>query len=178
MSRSRGRKTLLLIGAVCLAPVLAGYLLFWFWRPAGGSNYGELLPPAPWRPGALHTPEGRVFDPQGLRGRWVMVYAGGPACAERCRQALWTMRQVRTAQGKEMDRVERVWLVTGEGSPDPRLLAEHPGLRVLRASVADDPGRIALVDPQGHRMMRYPPAPEPRRMLRDLQRVLKYTRTG
>lgn len=179
MMKADARRTLLLIAAVCIAPVIAGYLLFWFWTPAAGSNYGELLQPAQWQPGRLVDGKGAAVDPAGLRGRWVMVYANRAECDAACRKDLWTMRQVRTAQGKEMDRVERVWLVTDAGAPDPDLLAQHPGLRVLNASsVASAAGQIEVVDPLGNRMMRYPAQPEPKRMIRDFQRILKYSRTG
>ncbi|MBB4013027.1 SCO family protein [Niveibacterium umoris] len=173
------RRTLLLIAAVCLAPVIAGYALFWFWKPAGGANYGELLQPAVWQPGVLRDAGGASVDPSGLRGRWVMVLAAPSRCDEACRQTLWVMRQVRTAQGKDMDRIERVWLLTDTGVPDAALLSEHPGLRVLNVAAASAPqGRIELVDPLGNRMLRYPAQPEPKRIIKDLQRLMKYSRIG
>lgn len=179
MNKPDGRRTLLLIAAICAAPVIAGYTLFWFWKPAGGANYGELLPPQPWQPARLVEAGGAALDPSRLRGRWLMVLAHPGECDEACRQTLWVMRQVRTAQGPEMERVERVWLVTDGAKPDASLLAAHPGLRVLGAATTDtSPGQIELIDPLGNRMLRYPAQPEPKRMIKDLQRLLKYSRIG
>jgi len=43
------------------------------------------------------------------------------------------MRQVRTATGKEMERIERVVLLTGGAVLPPPLSAEHPGLVQVQA---------------------------------------------
>ncbi|WP_341677647.1 hypothetical protein [Niveibacterium sp. SC-1] len=178
-ARLRGRRTLILIALVCLAPVVASYLTFWFWKPAAAANYGELLEAAPWKPAQLRKPGGESLDPASLKGRWLMVYSGAAACDAACSNSLWVQRQVRTAQAKEMGRVARVWLVTDGGTPAPTLLAEHPDLLVLRAEASAAPqGRIELVDPLGNLMMRYPAEPEPKRMIKDLTRILKYSPLG
>ena len=44
------------------------------------------------------------------------------------------MRQSCTAQGKEMDRIERVWLMTNDIQPQPKLLDGIVGTRMLRVS--------------------------------------------
>lgn len=179
MMKPDARRTLLLIAAVCAAPVIASYTLYWFGRAPTGANYGELLQPAPWQPGRMVELGGAAIEPASLKGRWVMVYAAPAACDAACRHDLWIMRQVRTAQGKEMERVERVWLVTDGSAPSAELLAEHPGLRVVRAEASAAPaGRIEMVDPLGNRMMRYPAQPEPKRIIKDLTRILKYSRLG
>jgi hypothetical protein len=41
-----------------------------------------------------------------------------------------------------------------------------------------DAGRIYLVDPLGHLMMSYEPGDEPRGMIKDLERLLKYSGLG
>ena len=38
-----GKTSLWLIGALCAAPVIASYVAFYFARPEGHTNYGELL---------------------------------------------------------------------------------------------------------------------------------------
>ncbi len=177
--KTKARRTLILLALVCIAPVVASYGAFYFWKPARGTNYGELLVPTPWQPKGLASADGVAFDPAPLRGHWVMAYVASAACDQSCRNKLWIMRQVRTAQGKEMDRVERVWLLTDGGRPDPALLAEHPGLRVVNArEAALEAGQIQLIDPLGNRFMRYPAEPEPKRMIKDLERLLKYSRLG
>jgi cytochrome oxidase Cu insertion factor (SCO1/SenC/PrrC family) len=182
------RQTLLLIAAVCVVPVVASYLAFYVWTPAKSTNYGALLEPRPVVQEALSAVDGKAFSPGHLRGRWILVYAGASACDESCRQTLYYMRQVRTALGKEMDRVERVWLLTDAGRPDDALLKQHPGLHVIRAersavlaqldASAGAPGSVVTIDPLGNLMMRFPANLEPKRMLKDLERLLKASRIG
>jgi hypothetical protein len=181
----RSKFSLWLIIAVCAAPIIASYFAYYLWRPSGHVNYGELIEPSPLPDDALRMLDGKPFRWTDVRGDWVLLVADRAGCDERCRTKLLYIRQVRLAQGKETERVERVWLVTDAGSPDPRLLEEHPGLRIVRAdssaavkmlpvntSAAE---RIYVIDPLGNLMMRFPPDPDPRRMLKDLSRLLRHS---
>lgn len=186
------RQTLTLIALLCILPVVASYLAFYVFPPEKTVNYGQLLPPTPVAQAKLSGPDGAPLELSALRGRWILVHANAAQCDEACRKQLYYMRQVRTALGKEMDRVERVWLLTDAGAPDATLLAEHPGLRVARAAdsatlaqlaASASPGgpvnaHIYLIDPLGNLMMRFPPDLEPKRMLKDLERLLKVSRVG
>lgn len=172
--RSNGRRTMLLLFLVCLAPVVASYFTFYVLKPERRANYGELLatPVAFWTPAEA--------DPA-LRGKWVLVVGAEAACDAQCRQQLWVTRQVRTAQAKESDRVARLWLQSGVGVADAGLLAEHPGLVLQRADARmaslGDRG-IGLVDPHGKLILRFPAEPDAKRMIKDLQRLLKYVQAG
>ena len=92
------------------------------------------------------------------------------------------MRQLRRAQGKDQARVERLWVITDAGTPRPELLAAIEGTHVSRIPPGEFPGErsdhIYLVDPLGNLMMRFPRDPDPSRMLKDLQRLLRYSRVG
>jgi hypothetical protein len=96
------------------------------------------------------------------------------------------MRQARKALGKEMDRVERLWLVTDGAAPRPELLAAIDGTRVVRQAPAslqasfpgNAPDHIYVIDPLGNLMMSFPRDPDPSKLLKDLQRLLKYSRIG
>jgi cytochrome oxidase Cu insertion factor (SCO1/SenC/PrrC family) len=179
--------TLLLLAVVCALPVAASYLAFYLWPPGKQMNYGELVGPTPVPEGAVTPIAGIPFDQASLKGHWVMVYAGPAACDAACRESLYFMRQVRTAQGKEMERVERLWLITDQGQPSAEALEGQPGLTVARTDPAwlarlggegTGPGRIHLIDPLGLVMLRYPAGLEPKRMIKDLERLLKYSRVG
>ena len=154
---------------MCAAPFVLGtaaYVLDWRW--GGGSNYGELIPPRPLAAPAL----------QALRGKWVLVSFDAPACDAYCERKLYFMRQVRRAQGKEMERVERLWVLTDAGKPRSELLAAIEGTRIQGLTPFDGQARehIYLVDPLGNLMMRYPRDPDPSKMIKDLQRLVKYVR--
>lgn len=181
------RATLALLALVCALPVAASYMTFYLWPPAKQMNYGELVSPTPVPAGALTPIPGLSFDPENLAGRWVLVYAGPAACDQTCAESLYYMRQVRTAQGKEMFRVKRLWLVTDGGIPSAAALDGQDGLEVARTQPAwlsqlsvpgSGIGRVHLMDPLGLVMLRFPPSLEPKRMIKDMERLLKYSRVG
>ena len=161
------RNQLFWIALVCAAPLVLGTVAYVFdLRPGSESNYGELLAPRP------------VEGLEALRGKWLLVMFDAPACDAACERKLYFLRQVRRAQGKEMDRVERVWVLTGAGEPRAAILPGIEGTRVMRLPAAGFPGNPAehlyLVDPLGNLMMRFPREPDPAKTIKDLQRLLKY----
>src|SRR5205085_12512850 len=93
-----------------------------------------------------------------LKGKWVLVTADAAACSAACERKLYIVRQVRRAQGKDMDRIDRLWLLTDGGKPRRELVAALDGGHIAAAdapllgalpNVAD----IYLVDPLGNLMM-------------------------
>lgn len=174
----RGRRALLAIAAVFALPVLAGWYLYLTGRtPGSTSNYGTLLEPRPLVAAPLVA----------LRGKWVLLHFDGGACDSRCERKLYYMRQVRRAQGMNAARIERLWIVTDGVTPRAELLAASDGTRVATAEAmppgAFPPGNalpehIWLVDPLGNLMMRFPRDPDPGRMVKDLERLLKYSGFG
>jgi cytochrome oxidase Cu insertion factor (SCO1/SenC/PrrC family) len=182
----RNRLTLWLVLALCAAPVLASYAAFYFWRPSEFVNHGELLEPRLLPDAPLTLLDGTRFDIASLRGQWVLLVADSATCDDHCARKLTYIRQVRLAQGKEKDRVARLWLLTDERLPDAQLLAQHPELIVARGHASDlvralpADGTIAshiyVVDPLGHLMMRYPPEADPRRILKDVARLLRHSK--
>jgi hypothetical protein len=67
---------------------------------------------------------------QALRGKWVFVTFDARRCDAYCERKLYFMRQVRTAQGKDQARIERLWVITDGGAPRPELLAAIEGTRI------------------------------------------------
>ncbi len=190
-SHWRRFRTLYLLIAVCVAPVVASYLMYYVFPPGGRTNYGDLIVPQRATPAlALQRTDGTAFDLTQLRGSWLMVKVDSADCAESCRKQLWLMRQLRTMQGKDADRIERVFLVTGEVPLAEALLREVEGTVVLRARRAElerflpaaDGARledhIFLIDPLGNLMLRWPTEADPARMKRDLGKLLKASRIG
>jgi hypothetical protein len=186
---TRNRLKLLGIAAVAIAPIVGSYLLYWFWLPGQQTNYGTLISPRSVPEMSVPLVDGTAFSMKQLRGRWALVVVDSGECAKECQEKLWKIRQVRLTQGKEMGRIERVWLIDDDRPPSAELLTEHAGAWAVKAlpgpllSAVEAKGRnprdhIYLVDPLGYVMMRFPPAAEPRGMMKDLGRLLKYSRTG
>jgi hypothetical protein len=172
----RGRLKLVLLGLLFLLPVAAGWLVWWLdLAPGVAGNYGTLLSPRPLALAPLAP----------LKGKWVLVQLDGGACDAGCEGKLYFMRQVRRAQGREMQRIERLWLVTDAAQPRAELLAAIEGTRIARAGAPGDfpaeksaTEHIYLVDPLGNLMMRFPRDPDPARVIKDLKQLLRASRFG
>lgn len=178
-----GRRSLLLIAVAVAAPVLLSYAFYYLFPRSSFSNYGELLPTAPM-PGIAGTrSDGTPFRLSQEKGHWTIVIAAPAPCADACERALYATRQARTMQGRERERVQRVWLVTGD-APSPAVLAEHPDVLAVRVDEAAlralprGSGAIHLVDPLGNQVLAWPRDPDIKALAKDLSRVLKASRIG
>jgi cytochrome oxidase Cu insertion factor (SCO1/SenC/PrrC family) len=196
---SRGRRQLVLLAALFFVPLAIAFWMYYGpagWRPAGDASKGDLIEPArPLAEIALATADGKLTDARFLRGKWSMVYVGDGLCDDRCREALYLTRQSRIALNKDMDRVQRVFLVTGRCCDRGFLAQEHPDLIVARvdddASAAllepfptygsvplADAGRIYLVDPLGNLLMSYAPTAPDKALLTDVKKLLRLSHIG
>ena len=182
------RITLLAMAALCIAPFAAALIAYYYWQPQGGTNYGDLIPARALINPPLRRLDQHTFRLSELRGKWILLQLDRADCAAACRAKLYDMRQVRLAQGREMDRVERVWLILDEAPLETQLMREYDGTRMLRAGgsplVAEFPpaggvrDHIYLVDPHGNLMLRFPKDADPSRMNKDLARLLRASRIG
>jgi cytochrome oxidase Cu insertion factor (SCO1/SenC/PrrC family) len=187
-AKSGGRRTLLLIVAIGLAPIVASYAAYYWFTPSTRVNYGELLETAPAPIVVGTNSDGKAFSLTDLRGKWVLLIARRGGCSDDCARALYATRQARTIQGREQDRVVRLLLQPLPApAPPQELAAADPGLVVvsieqhaleqlpLGESAA---AGILLLDPRGNLVLRYGPDPDIRRLANDLQRVLKASQIG
>jgi hypothetical protein len=177
--------TFIALIVVCILPVVASYLTFYFWQPSATVNYGELVGPTPLPDGRAAGLAGQPdIDLVSLRGKWTLVYTGASACDQRCAESLYAMRQTRLAQGDEARRVSRLWLVTDAVAPTAEALEGQRDLRVAAAVpewLEVMPGaesHVYLVDPIGNAMMRFPSDPDIKEVIKDLKRLLKYSGLG
>jgi hypothetical protein len=193
VSRSRGRWKLFAVIAVCAAPMIASYLSYYVIKPEGRTNYGALIDPRAYPiPSALGAAalDGKPAPLESFRGKWMMVQISDADCQEPCRKRLHDMRQLRLAQGKEMDRIERIWLITDDQPLETVLMREYDGTHMLRVNPAvlknwlpTEPGtraadHIYVIDPLGNLMMRFPKDADPNKIKRDISKLLKASRIG
>lgn len=194
-SKSRARWKLILILMVCAAPMLLSYLTYYVIKPQAKTNYGTLLDPRDYPMPALHLQLlGETADSPGAltayRGKWIMLMVADAGCDEGCQKKLYDMRQLRLAQGKEMDRIERVWLIPGQQAVDISLLKQYDGMHVMRAESGElqrwlpvEAGQglqnhLYLIDPLGNLMMRYRDDADPNKVKKDLIKLLKASSIG
>ena len=190
--RTRGRWKLFAVLAVCASPLLASYFTYYVVKPTGRTNYGALIDPRqyPIPPMASRTLAQQPTTLDAYKGKWVMLKVGGSDCQQACQDQLFMMRQLRKMQGKEMDRIERVWLITDEQPLETMLLRVNDGTRMLRAPAdvvakwlpveqgGDASEHIYLIDPLGNLMMRFPKNPDPTKMKKDIAKLLRASAVG
>ncbi|QWE14459.1 hypothetical protein [Polynucleobacter sp. AP-Sving-400A-A2] len=192
----RGRIQMLLLLLACAAPVIASYLAYYVFKPEGGkTNFGTLVQPVQdMNPAWFDIP----FD-----GKWTLLVAR-PAgeCTiknESCLEALFLMRQLRIAVGRESSRVQLVWVNTDGKAVDPEVLLAYDqktaGFQIvdlpvdpqLRAQFdawlnRDGAGqKIQLIDPSPAKMMIFPVSNSPKEfgsMKKDLEKLLRLNRKG
>ena len=202
-ARSVGRWKLLLVLFVCASPLIASYLTYYVFKPEGRTNYGAILDPRnyPIPKLASTTLDGQPRTLEQMSGKWLMLRTGGGECLKACQEQLHAMRQWRLMQGKNMDRIQRVWLVLDDRPVDTAALRRYKdaegqdadlldGVTLLRVR-ADAVGtwlpaesgtaasdHIYLIDPLGNLMMRFPKDPDPRKVYKDLAKLLKASAIG
>jgi hypothetical protein len=190
-AQQKGRRTLLLVALVFLGPMAVAMALYFTGfqlRPEGTTQHGILFQPARSLPDLSMTVLSRKGGSATLSGKWTLIYIGPGDCPADCRQALVEMRQGRRALGRDMDRVQRLYLVTAGSVDRGFLITEHPGIGLaegesaptglLQAVGSVQPGDIFLADPLGNLVMRYPAGTTMKGMHQDLQRLLKISTIG
>jgi hypothetical protein len=181
----RQRRLLVGLAVLFFAPLALSFYLYYghsSLQPLGKVNHGVLvLPPRPLPAGAL---------PPAGSGKWALIVVADGTCDALCRRRLYDTRQVRTALDRDMPRVQRLFVATGECCDDSFLAREHPDLITVRAApdapllaglgaeAAAPAGRIYVVDPLGNFMMWYAADAPAKGLLEDMKRLLKLSHVG
>ncbi len=171
VSALSGRLKLLAILLACSLPVLVAYFVFYVVRPQGEAGFGELITPVRPVPTAQATGlDGAHVPLPSLKAQWLLLKVDSGTCAQDCQKQLYVLRQFRLMLGKDMDRVDWLWLIDDQEPVDTQLAAslKHDNATVLRVNadilqhwLPAPTGKlhrdfIYVVDPMGNTMMRFP----------------------
>jgi hypothetical protein len=188
---------MLAVLAVCAAPVIASYFTYYVVRPEGRRNYGELVEPQRAIPAqaSARTLGGAPRALESLRGQWLLVSADASACPESCVRKLFILRNSHASQGKNVNRLERIWFVLDDGKVPQQVLDAYVGTHMLRA----DPEKLAaflapdatpeqreaalkapmwIIDPLGNLMMGFPDNADPESVRGDIRKLIHNSRIG
>ena len=191
---------MLLVFLCSLAPIVAAVVVYMNpqWWPADSSNYGTLVNPQRPMPAAgelrLTTLDGKPFDLQSLKGKWLLVAADGGDCPESCARKLFITRNSHASQGKNVDRLARVWFITDDAVVPDKVLEAYKGTVMVRVNpdqlaryllardtAAGQPGLedpIWVIDPLGNLMMQYPAEADGVRVRKDISKLVYNSRIG
>jgi len=196
----RSLTPMVLVFLCSLAPIVAAFVVYMNpqWWPTDSSNYGTLLTPQRPMPVAselrLTTLDGKPFDLESLKGKWLLVAADGAACPESCARKLFITRNSHASQGKNVDRLARVWFITDDAVVPDKVLEAYKGTVMVRVdpdqlarfllardTAAGQPGLqdpIWVIDPLGNLMMQYPAEADGVRVRKDISKLVYNSRIG
>jgi len=196
----RSLTPMVLVFLCSLAPIVAAFVVYMNpqWWPSDSSNYGTLLSPQRPMPAAselrLTTLDGKPFDLESLKGKWLLVAADGAACPESCARKLFITRNSHASQGKNVDRLARVWFITDDAVVPDKVLEAYKGTVMVRVdpdqlarfllardTAAGQPGLqdpIWVIDPLGNLMMQYPAEADGVRVRKDISKLVYNSRIG
>jgi len=171
---------LLLIGVFAAPILLALVLSFSGWHPVGTRSHGELLQqPLDVRTARFAFADGTTLAWQAAEMPWTLFALPGPDCSTRCMDRLDELRRVRVSMNQN-DRRLRVLVL------DPALAARLAPLAPMVATADDADGvlaawrpsaadsvAVAVADPHGYVVLRYPPGYDASGLRKDLGRVIK-----
>jgi hypothetical protein len=171
---SKTQRMMLLIFAVCAAPFVLGTLAYFFYKPEGRINYGELLPTKPIALPTGTTLAGANVGGAEFKGKWWLLHT----CGAECETELYASRQVRTMLNKDKEKVQRLILVASP--PNDETKAKHPDAQWLVGSTTPSPhpNSILLIDPLSNQVLVWPKLPDIKRMHKDLGRLMRVNQTG
>ena len=201
-TRQRSRTPLVLILLLSMAPVLAALLVYFNpdWRPEGSVAYGTLIEPQRPIPASTAlqatTLDGKPFDVATLKGKWLLIAADGGDCQDACARKLFILRNSHASQGKNVERLARVWFIPDDAPVPEKVLEAYKGTVMLRVqpeqlkkfllgdstnagnatSALADP--MWIIDPHANLILQYPPNAEPEKVRKDITKLVYNSRIG
>ena len=197
-TRTRSRTPLVLIILFSLAPVLAAVLAYFNpdFRPEGSVAYGTLIEPQRPIPASAAlvatTLDGKPFDVGTLKGKWLLVTADGGDCQDACARKLFILRNSHASQGKNVERLARVWFITDDQPVPEKVLEAYKGTIMLRvkpeqlaAFLLAAPSAVQalaepmwIIDPHANLILQYPANAEPEKVRKDISKLVYNSRIG
>ncbi len=202
IDREKQRKSrikLLLVFAIFFGPLLLAFVWLQMIKddPAiAASNNGQLILPAtPLQPFVLTEIGADEFTESSFTDIWSMLTISSGPCEDACQKNLYHMRQVRLSVAQNMDRVQRIVVLSNESDLPQKIALQHEGLRIVSGSTQQIATLVSqiknaeaklpvlanviyLIDPHGNLMMRFPNDLDPKHILKDLKHLLKVSRIG
>jgi cytochrome oxidase Cu insertion factor (SCO1/SenC/PrrC family) len=199
-SKYRRAMPLALLVLACGLPVVATWVFYL--NPdllsKKRSNYGKLIePPYPLHNIRLLTAKGKNFRIEDAQGKWGLLWLTSQSSSGECSSYLHRMHNIRSALRENSVRLQSFAILPTSSSMDECIKknTEFPDIVLLTGSknelhdlamqfaTAAGPSTsqtdgFYLVDPLGNLMMRYDTNADFKGILKDLERLLKYSWVG
>ncbi len=190
---NRSRRTIVGLFLVFTAPMLlaySGWIFGWF-DNISRSNYGELLQPVITLDKSKLIYQNQPLNIENLNEHWWLIYVTEDKnCELACQANTYLINQSRTAQAKEMKRIEK-FVVIRKGDfteASKKYLNDHFGRSTFLRSENDSAlksNNIYIMDPHGNIMLRYDAVKDEKEaikagkgIIKDLKKLLKISQIG
>jgi hypothetical protein len=202
-TKTSSRLVLIVISALFISPLVLAWLMYTGtigFKPGSVQNYGELVqPPVPvdWQNIVSSLPTGNGLNnpdnAASFSGFWIVLHVMPADCLSPCQEAIYGLRQVHRASGRDQHRIRIALLLAGAGpfESTAKLRDIYPKFQLLEGSGGDIPpvfeaiadkfssastGSSFLIDPMGNIMMFYAAGFDPNDLKKDLKRLLKWSK--
>lgn len=175
---NKNQRLLGLLILVFITPPLLGAALFFgsdhLSLQKNTTNYGTLIQP----------PQSIQHSQIQFQGKWTLLMHSEQNCNQVCADQLQLMHTIRLLMNDKMRRIQTVWFYTEPVDSQATIPPINHTISISQSFAqqlpkSTHPNAIFLVDPLGNVMMRYEQAPlDVKRVLKDLGRLLKYSRVG
>lgn len=195
----QSRLKMIAVMLVFALPLFIAWVIYYNpgWFSPSSAPHGSLLQPVRSLPesfqldvyNAALEPSAMLNGRELLTGRWTLLRLDDGHCGLACEADLFKMRQVRLSLGRDMERLNLVYLSPSApaGSHLPDMLSRHPRLSVTswggeqpvyQRLFSDLIGSVCLLDPLGNVVLHYAERANAKDMLKDLKRLLKVSKIG
>ncbi|MEM9401093.1 MAG: hypothetical protein AAGA44_01255 [Pseudomonadota bacterium] len=183
---SSGKVTLILVFLAFFGPMaLAMWMYFSGQEVKLGASNGTLLEPIV----NINDTLPAVDALQSEEPLWRLAYVNEAECDEACVETLYIQRQSRKMLGREMDRLERLFL-HGDLTPDTLFIESEHGdlwtgqdaalssLLTSKLPAGEPTGGYFLIDPIGNIVLYFRPDMDPKDMVSDIKKLFKISQIG
>lgn len=178
-SQTKNRLVLLGIVAMFAIPLIAAFVIRSSgWHPEKTKNTGTLVEPPRDLTQASATADRQPFTWKDAQYHWTLVLLPGTTCATKCIERIDEAVRMRLTLGRNADRLRIVYV--GPPQPPEFFASRAPLTFVHDDSNAfaddhahdDDSLALALIDPNGLLMMRYPDGYSAQGLRADITRII------
>lgn len=127
--------------------------------------------------------------------KWTLIYLSENNCDRVCKNDMYLLKQIHIALGKDMNRVQRMWMFNGNQNQEvsktldqslTHLNEKYPNLHLvsgmnlykkLNENILGN-AKIFLVDPLGNIILMYQSNFDGKKLFKDLKKLLKFSKIG
>lgn len=194
MAMASGKKTLLTMIIVFVAPIVIGTVMFLNAERLGLStettNYGQLIQPiVELNVKGVNVDDAPADIEKLVRNKWTLMYFAPETCGEKCKARQALIKRIRLLTNEDMRRLQTATIYPQAPTNTEELASEYSNMVIgvlgeqgneFKAQFPKfDEHPIYVIDPLGNLMMYYSgDAPDIKRIMKDFKRILKYSNIG